>query len=467
MGRNLGRLLCAALLFNALHLSAQSPSLTLDQAQALAAKGSEAIRLKELALQKSRSAITEAASRAWPHVDLQASASYLANPPQGYTISKGEFGTIKFPNPPTFTTYTTIPLPTSDLTIGAQLHNYFSAAATVSQPLFTWGKIANAIDLASLQSDAAGNDLVAQQRDIAREVNRAYFGALLAGKSQVVLQRMRDTAALIVEERQKSFDQGTTNREPVLDAQATLAAVQAQLSGAAQGEATARETLGILTGTDASTIGLDTEFRAALPGIDEPRLQAQALQASTDMAASRTRVSQAQKKLALERGGSILLPDISLGASFSVTGQEDLPYSAAWDWNNATWDWDLIISLGVKTSVFDGLSSAARIAQAEKDAEMAGTALSQAEKLTRLSVRGAVENAMKAEAAAAEKKAKADLAAERSRNAQASFDAGTGTREDMYGAALLAGSAELDWLAAQYAREQALADIARIAGQRL
>ncbi len=456
-------LIFTALLCGALPLAGQSSGLTLDQAQELAARGSEAIRLKELALQKSRSAITEAASRAWPHVDFQASASYLTNPPQGYTVTKGEFGAINIGAP--FNVHT--PLPTSDLTIGAQLHNYFAATATVSQPLFTWGKISNAIDLSSLQSDAAGTDLVAQRRDIAREVSRAYYGARLAHQSQAVLEGMRDTAMLIVEERQKSFDQGSTNREPVLDAQATLAAIQAQLSGAEQGEATARETLGILTGVDASTVGLDGGFRASLPGLDEARLQGQALQGSTDVTTSRTRITQAQKKLAIERGGSILLPDVSFGASFSVTGQEDLPYSSTWDWNNTTWDWDLILSLGVKTSLFDGLSSAARIAQAEKDAEMAGTALSQAEKLTRLGVRSAVENAVKADAEVSEKKAKADYAAERRRNAEASYDTGSSTREDMYGAELLDGSAELDWLMAQYAREEALADITRITGERL
>ena len=185
------------------------------------------------------------------------------------------------------------------------------------------------------------------------------------------------------------------------------------------------------------------------------------------MTASRTRINQAQKKLAIERGGSILLPDVSLGVSFGASGQEDFPYSTTWDWNNTTWNWDVIISLGVKSSIFDGLSSAARIAQAEKDAEMAATALSQEEKLTQLSVRSAVENVAKADADVAEKKAKADYSAERRRNAEASYDTGTSTREDMYGAELLAGSAELDWLMAQYTREEALADIARITGERL
>ncbi|HEY9594684.1 MAG TPA: TolC family protein, partial [Spirochaetia bacterium] len=149
-------------------LNAPTAALSLDQALDRADRGAEAIRLRELAVQKSRAAVTEAASRAWPHIDLQASASYLVNPFAGYTISKGEFGTLTIPPIAPYTsTFTVTPLPTSDVTIGNQLHNYFSAAATLTQPLFTWGKIANAVDLASLQADSAGNDLVAQRRDIA------------------------------------------------------------------------------------------------------------------------------------------------------------------------------------------------------------------------------------------------------------------------------------------------------------
>ena len=450
----------------------QSTVLTLADAYTLARKSSEAVHVKELAAQKSRLALEEAGSRAWPHVDLQASASYLVNPPQGYTVGAGTLGAISptIPagalggNPP-------IPLgsfaiPPQDFTIGAQQHNYFTATASLSQPIFTWGKIRNAVELAALEVDAAGTDLLAQQRDIDRDVHRAYFGALLARDSETALKRIRDTAAEIAADRQKAFDQGTINRETVLEAQANLASIEARLSEAGQSKATALESLGLLTGRQPKAEDLTTGFRAQFPPLDEQSLREKARASSTALAASRTRMSQARKKLSVEEGGSLFRPDISLGLRLDLSGQEDIPF-AAWNWNNSTWDWDLVVSIGMKMNVFDGLASLKRIRQADKDLEMAGMGLSLDEKRVRLDVRKAVDAAVKADGDVKEKQARADYAEERLRNARASLENGMASRDDVHGADILAGTAELDLLFARYIREEALADIARITGERI
>jgi outer membrane protein TolC len=443
-----------AFLYVALPALPQSTGLTIDKAYTLTRAASEAIRLRKLSLEKTRLAVEEAASRALPRVDLQASASYLAHPPQGYKITRGMLATSP------------IIIPPNDVTIGAQLHNYFSVAASLSQPLFTWGKIRNAIDLAGLLVDAAVTDLAAQQRDIDREVHRTFFGALLTRDSESVLRRLRDAAAAIAADRQKSLDQGTINREAVLEAQSNLASIEAKLVESVQAQATALEGLGMLTGLDPSGIELATGFRSALPALDEQAVRSRAEASAIEMAAARTRVSQARKKLAIEKGGSMLLPDVSLGVSLGVTDQQDFPY-AAWNWNNSTLDWGLVISIGVKMSMFDGLAALKRIGQAEKDVEMAATGLSQQGKLLRLDVRKAIDAAVKADADVMEKQAAADYAGERLRNATVSFDNGLASREEMHGADILAGSAELDLLLSLYTREEALADIARITGERI
>jgi outer membrane protein len=430
------------------------PGLTFAEAQRLAQSSSEAIRIRQLAVQKSRLAVDEAAGRAWPHVDLQVSGSYLVNPPTGYTVKKGQLA-----GPPT----APFPIPDKDFTIGTQLHNYFSVAATFSQPLFTWGKIRNAIDAAALQVDSAGTDLVMQRRDIAREVHRAYFSAVLARESAAVLRRIADSAAQVVADRQTALEQGSLTREAVLEAASRRAQIDSRLAEAVQGSATALESLGILTGLDPAAISLATGFEVTAPAVDEEGLRTRALDASTDLAASRTRQRLAQKKLAIERGASILRPDVSLGVSLSVTGQEDLPYSE-WQFNNTTWTWDLIVSLAVKMNVFDGMESAARIGQAEKDAEAAGMAVEQSRKLARLAVRRAVEAASKAGADLAEKQAQEEYAAERLKNAQVSLQNGMSSREDLHGAEILLGSAQLDRLLAQYACGEAAADISHLAG---
>ncbi|MGA2642259.1 MAG: TolC family protein, partial [Spirochaetia bacterium] len=196
-------LLCAASLVTAQGAGRSAPGLTIDQASRLAQSSSEAIRIRELAVQKSRLAVEEAGAKAWPHVDLQVSGSYLLNPPSGYTVDAGALGAIVIPS-----LHVDIPMPQQNFTVGAQLHDYFSVAASLTQPLFTWGKIRNAIDAAALQAEAAGTDLVSQRRDIERQVRRAYFSALLAKESETVLRRIADSAAQIVTDRLASLDQG-------------------------------------------------------------------------------------------------------------------------------------------------------------------------------------------------------------------------------------------------------------------
>ena len=451
--------------------------LTLDDAYLLTRKGSEVVRLKELAVQKSRLALDEAGSRAWPRVDLQGSVSYLTNPPPGYTVAAGSLGSITPAIPPftpPFGNVNPIPLgsftiPPQDFTVGAQLHNYFTLTAALSQPIFTWGKIRNAIDLAGLEVDTAATALVAQERDIDREVHRAYFSAVLARDSEKTLARLRDIAAVILSDRRGSFDQGTTNRQDVLEAQANLAAIEARLAEAAQSKATAMEGLGILTGLDPAAMVLTTGYRAALPQLDEQAIQESARTVSTDLATVRARISQARKKLDVEKGGSILHPDISLGVRVDVSGQEDLGYNNNWNWswNNGTWNADLVISLGVKMGVFDAMASARRVQQAEKDLEMAGAGVTQAEKVVRLDVRKAVDAAVRADAQVKERQAGAALAEERLKNARLSFDTGAISRDDLHGADIMAGTADLDLQLALFTREEALADLARLTAARL
>ena len=436
--------------------------LTIEQASRLAQSGAEAIRIRDLAVRKARLAQQEAEAQAWPHLDLQATGSYLVNPPTGYTVTRGSLGVLPAPF--------NLPLPTSDLNIGAQPYDYITGALTLTQPLFTWGRIRSAIDAAGLQVQSAGTDLAAQRRDIEREVRRAYFSALLARESEKVLAALSHTAADVVADRQAALDEGTGTREAVLEAASRKAQVDARWVEAQQSEATARESLGMLTGLDPYRMELASGFPDRMPDLDEPALRARVEEDSTDVSASRLRQGQAQKKLALEQGGALLLPDLALGLSLSATGAQNYfvlngmpPNSTA----STSWTWDLVLSLSVKMSVFDGSQSAARIGQAEQDVEAAGQALAQSRKLARLALRQGVQAALKAQADLEDKLAAERYAEERERNARAGFESGVSSRGDLRAAEILLGSAELDRLLAQFTREEALADIARLTGEPL
>jgi outer membrane protein TolC len=231
---------------------------------------------------------------------------------------------------------------------------------------------------------------------------------------------------------------------------------------AVQSRLTTLQGLGMLTGLDPVGIELSTGWTDSLPALDEQAISDAAIGSSTDLAAARTRLRQSRSKLDIEKGGSLLLPDVALGLSFDVTGQEDFPFASS---TSGSWSWDLVISLGMKMSVFDGFSSRSRVLQAEKDTEAASTAAVQEEKLVRLSVRKALDAALRADADVKEKQAGAAYAEEKLRNAQASWDAGMISRADLHGAEILEGTAALDLLLSRYTLEEALADVTQLAGR--
>jgi outer membrane protein len=453
----------AALFFllAALPAFCQVQELSLQDAYGRARASSEALRIRVHAVEKTRSAVGQAASRIWPHVTLDGSASYLVNPPRGVSVSKGQLGTITIPS------VGAVSVPTSDLVLFNDTPSfYYKVSLILTQPLFTWGRIKNAIDAAALQVEAVSSDLVRQERDLDREVNRAYFSALAARESTRILTDIRDAVAGISQDRHTSFDDGSVTREAVLQADADLEAIQARIVQAEEGGKTARETLGILTGLPPEWITLSTGFRDASPAIDEEQARRSAVETSADLAAARARLRLAGKALEIARGGSMLLPDLSLAMSLDADNGQRSPASGAPNWTSA-WEWDLAVSLGVRLNVFDGMESFHKTAQAEKDAAMAGDALAQQEKLLRVAVRKAAAAVLEASADLRQKHARARYLQERARNAGASAEAGLASREDQRGGAVQAGTAELDLLMARFTLEQALADLGQLTGERL
>ncbi len=422
----------------------QAPSLTVEEAVRLAS-GSESLRLKSIALQKSEAKLVEARAQGLPKLSLGLSGSLLANPPEGITVARGELGTITLPPPLGIT----IVIPSEDIAFVPNAEpTYYQLDATLTQPLVTWGKIGNAIRLAALGRDTASVEVAREGNELRRQVSRAYFGALLAERSRAILAEMSVSGDEVAADTGKRFEEGDVAKQAVLEAQATSAMLRARVAEAEETGATARESLAFLTGAPAGSV-LASRFRDTLPALDEEAMQARAQQVCGDLELARLRVAQAGVALEAARGAAAPRPDIAASLSFSVTGQRTPFTSDTWD---STWDWDLVLSLAAKGTVFDAGASAARVRQAQADLDAATTALSQARKLVRLAVRTAIERARTAAASLADKEADLARATEVERNARVSFDNGLATRAG-------ASTAEIGTLSARLARELALATL--------
>ena len=437
---------------------AQERALSIDEALALARTNSEAVRMKSLDMQKSSDRLVAARARAFPSLSLDASGSYLANPPAGITLATGELGRISTP-------LGTLILPPSDVVVVEDAeHTYFKANATLSQPLLTWGKIPNAIAIAEREVAVSGAGLARQQRDVEKQAHAAYFGAQLAETSLLLLREMNQIGEAVLRDRRSAFEAGASTRQDVLEAEAGLASLSAKLIEAEEARATARESLSLLTGAALDGTTLSTSFRTSLPGFDEQALKATAVKSSPELQSARARADQARTRLSLEKGSAMLLPDLSLAVTLGVTGQK-VPFASS-DWSDA-WDWDLAVSIGTRVNLFDAGASRAKIREAGRDIEGAALGIAGLEKAIGARVRAAVQQARQKGAAIEEARAKAALAEEQAKNARVSFENELATREEMNGAALGFRAARLAVAAAQHDLEAALEDIEYLTGERL
>lgn len=448
-------LAAAVLLAAALPCFGEARPLSLDEALALGLENAEAVRLKLKSVDKNRSRLAEARAKALPSVSLEAALSYLTNPPEGVTVHKGELGVLPLPPPYNL-------LPDRDIVFLADTeHTYFSLNASLSQPVYTWGRIAAGIQLASLELAGSRAELELEKRDLRREVRRAYSAALLARLSRPILEEMRAALAEIVTDRERSYAEGLITRQELLEANASMAAVERRLLEAREGEQSAIESLLLLTGLPPQELELTTPFREAPEELEEQGLLERALASSKELELARTRIAQAQEKVRLERGAGLLRPDLALTVTLDVTGQK--PPWADSDWSD-TWTWDLIFSLGTRVKLFDGGEARARASESSSDLALAAIGAAQAEKLLRLGVRRGVQEARLAAGELAELEARLAAAGEQRHNAQLAYQNTLISREELHSALLALDRVRLEQLAARQRLELALAELERLAG---
>lgn len=426
--------------------------LTLAEALGFAAEASEAVRIRSLQAGKADALLAEARAARLPRLVLEAAASYLGNPPTGITVHRGELGTFALPGAPPVV----VELPAEDLVFVEDSEpTYYKVGATLTQPLYTSGKIAAGVRLAETGRDAAAVDLDRQRRDVRRETGRAWRGAVLAARSLPLLASMRAAYSDVLADRAAAFAEGTATRQAVLDAEASSAALEARIVAAREALATAREALSALTGLPPDGFEPAGAFPQACPDLDQPLLLALAVDGSPDVAAARARREQADAARDLERARSSPRPDLALSIAASVAGQRT-PFVGG-DWTD-TWDWSVVVSVASKATVFDGGSSRDRLDAASADRDAAALAVEQARKLARIALQTAVEKARAAGAAAAERRARLALAVETAKNARVSFEEGVVTREQ-------ARLAEVGRLSAAIELEAALAALGDAIGE--
>jgi len=449
-------ILLFALSLSTLAAEPVTKELSISEALELASTGADAVRAKTALVAAAKASVDSSRSNFLPKISTTVSGAWLANPPEGMSLKAGEMGVM-----PAALGGTKIPA--TDITfIDDTKSTYFKGNVTLSQPLFTWGKIGSAAAIASLEERIAAAGQVGAILDAKRQVETAYFTVAFCRQTKPLLVSLREMAASNVSDKNLALVAGLATKEQLLSAKSDLADIDARIVEIDQTEKTSLYALGILTGLDTASLDLVSPFRTALPTIDEQTIEDRSAQVGESSVTARRRLEEANKKLDIAKGSTMLLPDLQLFSSFDFTGQT-VPFSKK-DWMDKTWTWDLTVGVAAKTDLFDGGASYANIRGAKAGRDAATSALSAQESAARMAARNAIDAARRAEAAIAQKTAHGEWYAEALKAATASFDNQLASRADLNLASMRELLGRVDLLQAQYNLEQAIADLELVNG---
>jgi outer membrane protein TolC len=396
--------------------------LSLSDALGRALKQSEQVRLGEAQLEVARSQVGVARSAALPQINTQLNYNRaIRSVFQGTSFEIPD--SLKFePNP-------NLPLEErvqyledksenaalgalgglfGDLPFGRE--NTWIAGLSVSQPLFSGGRIGSAIDAAHNGEEAAEALLEDTKSDVALQVKRAYYDAVLAARSAEIMETSVQLAGEHLAQVKLQKDAGRVSELEVLRAEVDLENLRPQLVQAGNARDLALLNLKRLVNLPADAVlSLSTDLDAAtsagvpvatitLPSLGEASPQ---LDRRASLRAAEAQISMRQEQVNIAR--SAFLPNISVSGNMqrqAFPAGFSLPSSD--DWRD---DWQ--IAVGVQWPLFSGFRRTAEMGAAKAQVRAAEVQRDNLRKTAQIEyerARGELERA-KAQVAAASRTA--------------------------------------------------------------
>ena len=287
-----------------------------------------------------------------PTIELLLTSTYMPNPPIGKTtISVDELSSqlgVVIPGAAAGE-YVTL--------YDGMKNIYYNAGLSITQPLFTWGKIPNAVklytqvaEIRALAIEDTYNQLTAQLK--ARVSALKYMDDIL-----VLLDQTKDTADELVQVSQDAYDNGMILKQDVSKAKISAMEIDVTRQEIMKEYRTNLQELRTLTGNeDLNAEDIDYSVNEdeiqAIVAIDHDELYAMATRASSEpltMLRKQTQALQLKKKIAQD--SLYWKPDLALQVSLSYGGSA-FPLVET-NWYRAD-DYGLYMTLAVKSTVWDG-----------------------------------------------------------------------------------------------------------------
>jgi outer membrane protein len=386
--------------------------LSLEKVRYLALKNNRQYQTARKELDRSRGEIISARSGALPQLSFN--SSYTRNIEKREMLLPGEiFGGSGF-----------IKVPISQ-------NNDFSFALSLTQPLYSGGKVGSALSIAKIYSKYSQEKVNEVEAEIVFGAEGLFYNAILAGSNLDVLKSADEQLTYNLSVVQKYFDQGMVSEYELLRARVEKLNLEPQLVAAESQVKLTRKRLKSFLG-----IRLDEDITLVSDYSDTTLGALPSLDSLVDMALSdRPEIKQAQlqkegyKKAIRIAKGNWIYPNLSLNTTYSVSASSD-----DFKLSNREVVKGWTASLMLNIPLFDGGRTIGEVRKAKTDYYQSILAEEQASDDIRLEVEQAYDNITMARRAMESQKETIAQAEEGMRIANLRYESGVGTQLEVLSA---------------------------------
>ena len=291
-----------------------------------------------------------------PTVDLQASGTYMVKPPLGaiYINSDDIINAIQWNGAKPRNSGQRIKI------YDGMENTLYNFQLDVTQPIFTWGKITNAIKLYSLVSKIKLTQITQQKAQLETELKTRLLSLYYMNRILEILDEEREYAGRMVEVSENAEKSGMLLHQDVVDAKIQAKELEIAKQDLIENVNDQLLELERITGIaelnfdeiDYSFVPALEESFEALLAADPQELESEALsgnQSSMKMLTQLQEVSKTAEKIS--RGYENWKPDLALQMSGGYSGSR-FPFLEP-NWKRKD-DYSVNISIGLKTTIWDG-----------------------------------------------------------------------------------------------------------------
>lgn len=435
-------------------------NLDVDRAVELALSNPDLVEMTAARLQEAAASRAAAFSSFLPQLSGTGSYTRLAKVNKFTMLAPHEsvFGVPVF-DPQGNYLGSTVPIPVAvgvdTYQIGLGSANNYLLRATLSQTIFTWGKLINAWRIADLNLDIQ-REAARQSRAQARvQAIEAFYQAMLAERLVELMHESEAQLRRHIEQVERLCSSGLATRLDLMRARLGLTNMTAQLARAEAGAELALVALRQVT-------GLPPDKPLKLVGELSPQTSSFDLAALIDSAlARRPELIQLRRSAQVAELGRRIASTASLPTAFAALNY-DYKNPVGFD---ARWGSDWSLTAGVSWPIFTGGGNLARMKQAAARERQARVAVRMLEQAVRLEVQSQLAALEHEQQNLAYQEQSIELAKQAMRLAEERYQNGTLTNLEYLDAQLQLTQARVSYLSSLAACQTARARLARATGQ--